>query len=249
MATITENSSLIEIADNLSRSLRSLQFAPPVSHVYDPTNYAREPLSQYFQKYGKAPKRAVFVGMNPGPWGMLQTGVPFGEVGIVRDWMGIEDEVGQPPILHPKRPVDGFACTRKEISGSRLWGWAMDRFGKAESFFSDYFVINYCPLAFFDEGGKNITPDKLKKADREQLFRLCDEAMERSVQLLKPEWVIGIGRFAYDRCVSALEGTDVKVGRITHPSPANPAANRGWAAIVEREFEELGVELPPNVSV
>jgi single-strand selective monofunctional uracil DNA glycosylase len=239
---------LITIANSLSEQLAGLDLGPPVSHIYDPTSYAREPLSIYFEKYGRSPKTAVLVGMNPGPWGMLQTGVPFGEVATVREWMGIEREVRQPAYLHPKRPVDGFSCTRKEVSGSRLWGWARERFGSAERFFNDYMVINYCPLAFFDEAGKNITPDKLKKSDREQIFRLCDEATERTVQILNPEWVIGIGRFAYDRCVAALDGMDVKVGRITHPSPANPAANKGWAGIVERELEELGIELPLNVS-
>lgn len=234
----------LQIADALSRTLRQLCWSHPVSITYDPTDYAREPLAHYFEKYGQVPKRVVLVGMNPGPWGMLQTGIPFGEVSMVRDWMGIMGQVNQPQQVHPKRPIDGFACTRSEVSGSRLWGWARDRFGAAEEFFRDFFVVNYCPLAFFDESGKNITPDKLKRADREQIFRLCDETTEQTVQLLKPEWVIGVGRFAHDRCAAALEGIDVKVGRVTHPSPANPPANRGWAALIEKELSDLGIELP-----
>jgi single-strand selective monofunctional uracil DNA glycosylase len=186
--------------------------------------------------------------MNPGPWGMLQTGVPFGEISFVRDWMGIDGEVGQPETVHPKRPVAGFACTRSEVSGKRVWGWAQYRFVTAERFFRQFMVVNYCPLAFFDEGGKNVTPDKLKASDRARLFRLCDDALLETVETLTPERVIGIGRFAYDRSLAALEGMDVKIGRITHPSPANPAANKGWQDIVEREFEEMGIELPPNVS-
>jgi single-strand selective monofunctional uracil DNA glycosylase len=236
--------SLINTVSRLSAELAKLEFFPPVTHIYDPTSYAREPLAAYFEKFGQAPKRIVLVGMNPGPWGMLQTGVPFGEVGIVRDWMGIEGQVGQPGHLHPKRPVEGFACTRSEVSGSRLWGWARDRFGSAEGFFRDFLVVNYCPLAFFDCGGKNITPDKLKKADRDQIYRLCDGATERMVKVLKPEWVIGVGRFAYERCAVALEGIDVKVGRVTHPSPANPAANRDWVSLIEAELAETGVDLP-----
>jgi len=241
---VMRSKDLLTITDQLSQKLRGLSFKKPVDFVYDPTHYAREPLGIYFERYGRTPTKVVLVGMNPGPWGMLQTGVPFGEVNIVREWMGIEAPVGQPGQLHPKRPVYGFGCTRKEVSGSRLWGWASDRFGSADNFFKEYFVINYCPLAFFDEAGKNITPDKLKKADREQIFRLCDQATERTVQILKPEWVIGIGRFAYDRCVAALEGIDVKVGKVMHPSPANPAANRGWEALIEKELSDLGIELP-----
>ncbi len=236
-------SSLTSISSLLSEELSRLSFSTPVSFVYDPTDYAREPLSRYLERYGQSPKRVVLVGMNPGPWGMLQTGVPFGEVNIVRDWMGIESLVKQPARIHPKRPVEGFACARSEVSGRRLWGWARDRFGSADGFFSEFFVLNYCPLAFFDEAGKNITPDKLRADDKTRLFRLCDEATKRMVELLSPEWVIGIGKFACDRSIAALKGMDVKIGRITHPSPANPAANRGWVALVEKELSDLGIEL------
>lgn len=235
---------MIETAMHLSTRLAGFSFSPPVLVVYDPTDYARYPLLRYFDRYGHPPKKAVFVGMNPGPWGMLQTGVPFGEVGIVRDWMGIEGPVGQPGKLHPKRPVQGFACKRSEVSGSRLWGWARARFKTAENFFSQFLVINYCPLAFFDDGGKNITPDKLKSADRGELYALCDQALRDSVQSLTPEFVVGIGRFAFERSMEALNGMEVTIGRVTHPSPANPAANRGWNAIVEKELSDLGIRLP-----
>lgn len=235
---------LINKVSELSTELAKIEFSPPVTHIYDPTDYARKPLAMYLEKYGQAPKRVVLVGMNPGPWGMLQTGVPFGEVEIVTGWMGIKAPVKQPAKLHPKRPVDGFACIRSEVSGSRLWGWAIDRYGTAKEFFRDFLVINYCPLAYFDESGKNITPEKLKKADRDRLYPLCDGALRASVKFLTPKFVVGIGRFAHDRCVAALKGMDVQMGRVTHPSPANPAANRGWEDLVERELADIGVELP-----
>jgi len=237
-------SPLMEIIADLSRELKELSFNSPVSFVYDPTEYARAPLAEYLAKYGMPPKKVLFMGMNPGPWGMLQTGVPFGEVSLVRDWMRIEALIGRPVTVHPKRPVEGFACKRSEVSGSRLWGWARERYGSAEDFFAGFLVLNYCPLAFFDKDGKNITPDKLRVEDKTQLYRLCDGATKRMVEHLSPEWVIGIGRFACDRSMAALDGTDVKVGRITHPSPANPEANKGWQKIIERELDELGIKIP-----
>jgi len=239
---------LLNIAFDLSQKVARLSFSPPVAFVYDPTDYSRTSLSRYYEKYGNPPKKVVFLGMNPGPWGMLQTGIPFGEVLSVRDWMGIEEPVGRPGALHPKRPVEGFHCRRSEVSGSRLWGWARRRFGSADRFFHDFLVLNYCPLAFFDMEGRNITPDRLGSDDKTRLFRLCDGAMKRTVEFLSPEWVIGVGKFAYDRSSAALEGVDVKVGRVTHPSPANPAANKGWEAIVERELTEIGIEIPLKVS-
>lgn len=237
-------SRLIDIARNLSDDLKGLSFSPPVFTVYDPTEYAFELFSLYVDKFGKGPKKVVLVGMNPGPWGMIQTGVPFGEVRFVRDWMGIEGKVGEPACRHPKRPVYGFECDRSEVSGGRLWGWARGRYGDAGLFFKDFFVLNYCPLAFFDDPGRNITPDRLAAADRRILYALCDCALKDSVAALTPETVVGVGKFAYERSSSALDGMGVRVGRITHPSPANPAANRGWEGIIEREMKEMGIEIP-----
>ena len=72
-------------ARTLSDTLDSLRFAPPESHVYNPLTYAWAPNAAYLRRYGQGRKRVVFVGMNPGPFGMVQTGVPFGEIAAVRD--------------------------------------------------------------------------------------------------------------------------------------------------------------------
>ena len=234
---------LDRIADELVHELKRLRFGPPVTHVYNPLEYARDPYRHYLRLYGKRPKEVVLVGMNPGPWGMAQTGVPFGEITAVRDWMGITAPVGQPENLHPKRPVAGFGCPRSEVSGRRLWGWAQKNFGQAEVFFRRFFVANYCPLMFIGDSGINLTPDKLKTVDARPLFTACDRALRRTIAYLKPEQVVGIGQFAADRARIALEGLTLKVGGITHPSPANPKANRGWESIMIHELKALGIRL------
>ncbi|MGE5258284.1 MAG: uracil-DNA glycosylase family protein [Hyphomicrobiales bacterium] len=234
---------LDRISDDLLRELKGLQFAAPVSCVYNPLEYAREPYRQYLRRFGKSPKRAVLVGMNPGPYGMVQTGVPFGEIVAVRDWMRIEAPIGRPERLHPKRPVEGFACTRREVSGRRLWEWAQKNFGKAEDFFKKFFVANYCPLMFIGSSGINLTPDKLKTTDARVLFVACDRALRRTIEVLKPEHAVGVGQFATERARIALAGLGVKVGGITHPSPANPKANRGWESIINKELQALGIKL------
>lgn len=234
-------SPLIAISRELSAQLNRLRFDAPVSHVYLPTLYASNPHEKYLQRYGAAPRRAVLVGMNPGPYGMVQTGVPFGDVSMVRDWLGIEGPVEQPARLHPKHPVQGFACSRSEVSGTRLWGWARDQFGTPDAFFSQFFVANYCPLAFFEAGGRNRTPDKLPSAEQEPLFAACDLALRKLVMALKPRHVIGVGSFATKRAQLALAGLDVVVGSILHPSPASPLANRGWAGIATRQLADMGI--------
>jgi single-strand selective monofunctional uracil DNA glycosylase len=178
--------------------------------------------------------------MNPGPFGMVQTGVPFGDVVMVRDWLGIDLPVERPAREHPKRPVAGFDCHRREVSGQRLWSWARAAFGTPERFFARFFVANYCPLAFVEASGRNRTPDKLPRAERAPLFAICDRALQATVAVLHPEHVVGIGRFAAERAAGALRGMPVSLGAVPHPSPASPAANRGWDAQMRRALDALG---------
>mgnify|MGYP000010435895 FL=1 len=227
-------------ARELSAALAPMRFAAPVSHVYNPLAYAWAPYADYLRRFGQGRKRVVLGGMNPGPFGMVQTGVPFGEVAAVRDWMGIRAEVTAPAAQNPKRPVEGFACTRSEVSGRRLWGLFAERFGPAEAFFAEHFVANYCPLAFFD-GGRNLTPDKLPAAEQGPLLAACDAHLRRVAEILQPEWVIGVGAWAELRAREALAGLPLRFGRVLHPSPASPAANRGWAAAATRQLVDLGV--------
>ncbi|MBI2307031.1 MAG: single-stranded DNA-binding protein [Rhodocyclales bacterium] len=231
---------LIAAARDLSAALAPLRFAAPVSHVYNPLDYARTPHERYLSRYGDSRKRIVFLGMNPGPFGMVQTGVPFGEIEAVRGWMGITAAVDKPAEENPKRPIEGFACERSEVSGRRLWGLFAQRFGTAEAFFAEHFVANYCPLAFFDHG-RNLTPDKLPANETAPLEAACDAHLRALVEALEPEWLIGVGGFAEARAAAALAGMDVRIGRVLHPSPASPAANRGWAEAAEKQLRALGI--------
>jgi len=236
----SRSSALRAAARRLSRDVAGLHFAAPVARVYDPLDYARRPHAAYLDAYASSRKRVVFLGMNPGPFGMAQTGVPFGDVEQVRSFLGIEAPVGRPASEHPKRPVQGFACTRSEVSGTRLWGAIAARFGSAEKFFADHFVANYCPLLFLEASGRNRTPDKLAAAEREALYRACDRHLLRLVEVLEPSWVVGIGAFAEGRAREAL-GSRVRIARVLHPSPASPLAQRDWAGTVRRELSAQGV--------
>ncbi|MBK7947846.1 MAG: single-stranded DNA-binding protein [Deltaproteobacteria bacterium] len=232
---------LIQAARRLSREVGALRFGEPVTHVYNPLEYAGRGYRRYLRRFAEGRKRVVFLGMNPGPFGMAQTGVPFGEVASVRDWMGIEETIAKPDVEHPARPVEGFACRRNEVSGARLWGTVALRFGAPERFFRDHFVANYCPLVFMEASGRNRTPDKLAPGERQRLYAACDDHLRRLVEALEPDWVIGVGGFAEQRAREALGDRALRLGRILHPSPASPLANRDWAGTAERELRALGV--------
>jgi single-strand selective monofunctional uracil DNA glycosylase len=244
-----QGAALVEIADRLSAELAALRFAAPVAFVYNPLEYARAGYAAYVERFGAAPKEALLVGMNPGPFGMAQTGVPFGEVASVRDWLGIDVAVGRPPLEHPKRPVAGFDCHRAEVSGQRLWGWARRRYGTPEAFFARFFVANYCPLLFLEDSGRNLPLDKLGRDEQRAIAAHCDQALRETVRALVPRCVLGVGRFAERRAGIALAGMGVEIGAIPHPSPASPAANRGWDELAERAMAACGVDLHASASV
>ena len=235
---------MIAIADELRRDADALSFGEPVTHIYNPLDYAWDPHRRYLERFGQPPREVLLVGMNPGPFGMAQTGVPFGDKALVRDWMGIEGQVGHPESEHPKRPIQGFDCPRGEVSGQRLWGWARERLGSPQAFFERFFVANYCPLVFMEASGRNRTPDKLPKAEREALFAVCDRALVATIDCLRPRWVLGIGRFAETRIRAVVDEGTVNVGSVPHPSPASPKANQGWAALMEDALATVGIDLP-----
>lgn len=258
-----------EAARTLAREAEGL--APPArAHtVYNPLRYAWPAHARYISLYAGGTKRVLFVGMNPGPWGMAQTGVPFGEVNAVRQWLGISAPVGTPEHEHPARPVRGLECPRSEVSGRRLWGLFSERYPDPNEFFREHFVANYCPLVFMEESGKNITPDKLGKAYRQELYRICDAHLHRLIEALQPDFLIGVGKFAETRlkqvvnelapaapagraaraaratpearATPAAQAEELRVGSILHPSPASPQANRGWAEQARRQLADIGV--------
>ena len=243
---------LIAAAQQLSAAIGKLKFGPPVTHVYNPLEYAWCAHELYLRRYGNRMKRVIFLGMNPGPFGMAQTGVPFGQIAAVRNWLGIETKIDRPKKENPKRPILGFDCHRSEISGERLWGLFAKRFGTAENFFREHIVMNYCPLAFVEKTGRNRTPDKLLPREREKLFAICDDHLREVVRVLEPQWLIGVGAFATKRALSVFHGRELSarsktgsaklgLGQILHPSPASPASNNGWTGVATKQLVKLGV--------
>lgn len=225
-----------------------LRFSPPVAVVYNPADYARQCIDNYFCRYANGQKRVLFLGMNPGPFGMAQTGIPFGEVNAVRDFLQLAGDVKKPKMEHAKRRVQGFQCPRSEVSGRRLWAMFADKFGAADAFFAGHFVLNYCPLLFLSASGANITPDKIAKNETAPLFALCDDFLRAAVDTLRPQYLIGIGAFAGNRLRLLFNNAkgdnnddNIIIGKILHPSPASPAANRNFADTAKSQLVNIGV--------
>lgn len=237
---MTTRHALIRIARRLARDASMLEWHTP-SHVYNPLRYAWSGHHAYLGRYGEKAGRVLLVGMNPGPWGMAQTGIPFGNVTTVRDWLRIGTTLARNlPTQHPKYPILGMRCHRDEGSGRRLWSWARLRFREPERFFDQFFVWNYCPLLFLAQN-HNLPPSGLSTGEAAALDSVCGYALDRVVAILEPVAVVGIGRYA-ERQVCKRIGGRLPVTYLPHPSPASPQANRQWSELADHA---LAPWLPP----
>lgn len=233
---------VLEAARELSARMGELHFVPPVAYTYNPLEYAWAGHEAYVRRFAATPKDVLYLGMNPGPFGMAQTGVPFGEIPAVTLWMGISAAVGQPEKMHPKRPVQGFSCPRSEVSGRRLWGLFEQLYGTADAFFSHAYVANYCPLIWMSESGANIPPTQLPKEQAAQIDTACQQHLVRLIAALQPRCLVGVGAYALKQleiAASAFPERSFTLGSIVHPSPASPVANKCWPAKPREQILEL----------
>ena len=209
-----------------------------VAHATNPLDYAWPHHEQYLRKWGGLGATTLLLGMNPGPWGMAQSGVPFGSTEISKNKLQITPQQLKTPLnAHPKRPIIGLELERQEISGQRLWSLMFDYYGDCQDIFANIFVVNHCPLLLLGESGKNLTPDNLPVDVMKPILEACDEHLLSVIDILGIKRVVGIGKYAEKRARMALNagksghgispsGRDIAITSCWHPSPASPLANR-----------------------
>lgn len=233
---------IIERTRELCRQAGSLHFTYD-GYIYNPLDYARTMHEAYLHKYVKEGALILFLGMNPGPFGMMQTGVPFGEINAVRNYLKLDLPVGRPEREHPNRPVLGMQTKRSEGSGKRLWGLVSTLWPDPDDFFRNHCVFNYCPLGFLDAGrtAKNFTPDHLPKEEKAALESVCDCYLKDIIGIIGPKALIGIGKYAQAKLEAVNDDPNRIVSSIIHPSPGNPQANVDWNGKTVARMRELGL--------
>tara|TARA_X000000950_G_scaffold287489_2_gene399968 strand:+ start:729 stop:1517 length:789 start_codon:yes stop_codon:yes gene_type:complete len=212
-----------------------------VAHATNTLDYAWPLHEAWIRTWGGHGASTLLLGMNPGPWGMAQSGVPFGATATVRDELEIPDLALETPVgAHPKRPIVGLSQERQEVSGQRIWSLLFDVYGSPQGAMEHVFLVNHCPLLLLNERGANVTPDKLPAAVVAPVFEACDDHLREVVDVLGATRVVGVGAYAADRAQRALNGAKglgmspsgrtVALDKCWHPSPASPLANRNGGA-------------------
>jgi len=237
---VAANIKIINRTKELAIALENTRSIIPDSlFVYNPLTYALDMHLAYIEKYAIENTKILFLGMNPGPFGMTQNGIPFGEIGFVKDYFHFDCEIKKPFDEHPSRPIQGLDCSRSEVSGKRFWSLMSNHYGNADALVGQVYVANYCPLVFLEKTktAKNITPDKLPKDVRTIINRICDEYLWDTQEILKCQNLIGIGKYAEKK----LKNDKYPYSSILHPSPASPLANKGWSERASTKLEELDI--------
>lgn len=196
--------------------------------IYNPLEYCLDPFIQYLEKGGEK-RDIVFLGMNPGPFGMMQNGIPFGASNFVNNYLNIEKDFDKQKIEkeHPKYKIIGKNIERQEISGTKLWGLIQSFYPDSNTFLENQIVLNYLQLAILDkEKGKNITPDKLNKDVRTKIENICDNQLREILDILESKVLIGVGKYSYDSLLRVKKNE--KVIKINHPSPLNARYFKTW---------------------
>ncbi|KAK6639299.1 hypothetical protein RUM43_007571 [Polyplax serrata] len=234
---------LLAIEHQMCSELNNLKFTPPIDYVYNPLLYAKDLHENFIKKYFEnCSKKILFLGMNPGPWGMCQTGIVFGDKDHVKEWLKLCGQVNKPKKEHPRKKITGLDCSRKEISGKKFWGFFRKLCQTPEQFFQHSFVYNLCCLAFVDTSGKNITPPEIKDIQvRNRLLNICNETFVKIIKEFKFEIVIGVGKFAEKNAITELRRnglSNVKVLSIPHPSPRSAKIFRVWEEMTLKKLKE-----------
>ena len=249
---------LLDEAKRLSvacdRAIPALENTEAVAHATNPLDYAWIHHAQFIEQWGGRGATTLLLGMNPGPWGMAQSGVPFGATEVAQRFLKIDpQELNTPDNAHPKRPVVGMALERQEVSGTRMWNLMEDMYGSPEATFDQLFIVNHCPLLLLGERGQNVTPDKVPKAVIKPVLEACDDHLRFVVDIMGIDRIVGVGKYAEQRAKrvfkagkdgtgATAEGRPVVVTTCWHPSPASPLANRNngadWRANVRKVLSE-----------
>ena len=184
-----------------------------MAHATNPLDYAWPHHEQYLEQWGGLGATTLLLGMNPGPWGMAQTGVPFGATEVAKNFLNIQPHALETPTnAHPKRPIVGLDLERQEVSGTRLWNLMEEMYVTPEATFAELFVVNHCPLLLLGERGQNITPDNLPKALIEPVLEACDDHLREVVEVMGITRIVGVGKYAEKRARLAFNAGKKRPG-------------------------------------
>jgi single-strand selective monofunctional uracil DNA glycosylase len=226
--------------------------------IWNPGLYAASWHALFRKEYPASAGCILVFGLNPGPYGMAQTGIPFTDLKRLREHLprlakGLERRgcslagVGLAP-----RSLRPYLSRTFESSAVRVYRFLSRGWGSAEDGWRSVVVANPCSLLFMDAAGENRTPADLVGAVsrrtgslvaarrlRERCNALRRLAAREAVRVLSPRGVVLLGKDAQRAMqtgIAPLLGPDSILGW-EHPARAVPDR---WAMGLLEEIKRRG---------
>ncbi len=217
--------------------------------IWNPGLYGETWHARFRRLYRPGQHPLVVFGLNPGPYGMAQTGIPFTDIrrlvsalpDLAAELRGRGERV-EPPGLAPPglRP---YLSRSFESSAVRVYRFLKKGWGGAERGWTEVVVANPCTLLFIDPAeGKNRTPADLARAARlrgsgrdqvrelvESFGRIRIRCAVESIEALSPRGAILLGKDVQAALGPALRRIlgEARVIPWEHPARAVPES---WAS-------------------
>jgi single-strand selective monofunctional uracil DNA glycosylase len=171
--------------------------------VLDPSRYGERWHAPFRRLYPPRARPLLVFGLNPGPYGMAQTGIPFTDLKrLAQGLPRLAAELARSgerlslPGLAPSS-LQPFLTRTFESSSVRVHRFLRLAHGSAERAFREVVFVNPCPLLFIDRAlGENRTPADLPRALRAGVDEARVEVVSVAVARLRARGAIVLGRDA-----------------------------------------------------
>ena len=178
----------------------------------------------------------VALGLNPGKYGMSQTGIPFTDVTrAARVGIAIE-----PPGLAPASLRPFLKSYRVERSSASVYNLLDALWGGPAEGWRRLWAVAPCGLLFLEPDGTNVTPADARLARRDDVRELRLRVIRESVEAARPRGVLLLGQDVARVAADALG--DVETLVVDHPVARGPG-RRGpawWAGVVAQAVRARG---------
>lgn len=185
--------------------------------------------------YSDGRPRILALSMNPGPFGAVQTGIPFCDVPLARQLLpGFDRLIAAKPSW--------VASERREISALKLVVWSDARFGGIRGLYARVLLAMTCPLAILRGPRKtNVPLPALPRREQEKIEAFIPRHAAEEIRLAEPAGILMLGEWAQRVWRIALR-TDpglASLPALAAPHPAAHITNRAKYAAWTRAWQRF----------
>jgi len=208
--------------------------------VWNPALYALDIYQEYLTKFPPEPGAILALGLNPGPYGMAQTGIPFTDCRTASGALGMEMTIpGKAPddLISRLKKANGKWRGTYERSSLGMYRFLILAWGDIKTAYRNWFVGNPCPLLFLDPERWNVTPADPRLRRMKEVGELRQRAVIGFSEILNPRGIVCFGKDVA-KAVGEVAIRQVGPDRVVfyeHPARAVPEK---WAAGLLQELTQ-----------